>query len=321
MSDPEVLERFRRAAPSRLLRAGSLRGRSFVVRGVANPAWRDLYHNLLTMRWRVFLLVTVSVYAGANLIFALLYWPDTRGLTNARPASFVDALNFSVETLGTIGYGVMAPRDGYTNTLVAAEAFTSIFLTAVLTGLIFARVSRPSARVLFSHIAVIADFEGRPTFMLRTANQRANQILEAEATLSLARQLVTEEGVTMRVFDPMTLRRARSPLFAVSWTVMHVIDEASPLYGRDAAWLRDIKAEFLVTVAGVDEASAQRVHARTSYVADEIVWGRHFADIITPPDGPDGRWTIDYTRFHDLRASEPAPRVRPGGMDDDVRRP
>ncbi len=306
MSDPDALERFRRAQPSRLLRT-SAAARRFDVRGGRNPAWRDLYHNLLTMPWWAFIGVVVAVYAGANLLFALMYWPDTRGLTNARPQSFTDALNFSVETLGTIGYGVMAPRDGYTNALVAAEAFTSIFLTAVLTGLIFARVSRPSARVLFSRIAVIADFEGRPTLMLRAANQRANQILEAEATLSLARQLITDEGVTMRVFEPMSLRRARSPLFAVSWTIMHVIDAASPLHGRDDAWMREIGAEFLVTVAGIDEASSQRVHARTSYVADEIAWGRHFADIITPPDGPDGRWTVDYTRFHDLRPAEPAP--------------
>ena len=306
MSEADLLERYRRARPSRLFRTGTARSRNFVVRGDSNPAWRDIYHNLLIMPWWAFVMVVGAVYVGANLLFACLYWPDTHGLTNARPNSFVDALNFSVETLGTIGYGVMAPRDGYCNALVAAEAFTSIFLTAVLTGLIFSRVSRPTARVLFSNIAVLAEFEGRPTLMLRAANQRANQMLEAEATLTLSRQMVTDEGVFMRVFDPMTLRRARSPLFAVSWTIMHVIDETSPLQGRDAAWMRDIQAEFLVTVAGLDEATSQRVHARTSYMADEIVWGRHFADVITPPEGPDGRWTIDYTRFHDVREDESA---------------
>lgn len=297
----DLLERYRRAKPTRLVRGGGATRRNFVVRGDSNPAWRDVYHNLLTMPWWGFVAVVGAVYLGVNLVFALLYWPDTRGLSNARPHSFVDAFNFSIETLGTIGYGAMAPRDGYTNALVAAEAFTSIFLTAVLTGLIFSRVSRPSARVIFSRVAVIAEFEGRPTLMLRAANQRANQILEAEATLTLARQLVTDEGVGMRVFAPMALRRGRSPLFAISWTVMHTIDEASPLHGRDDAWLREVGAEFLVTVAGVDETSSQRVHARTSYVADEIVWGRHFADIITPPADGVGRWTIDYSKFHDVR--------------------
>ena len=175
----------------------------------------------------------------------------------------------------------------------------------MLTGLIFSRVSRPSARIMFSRVAVVAGYEGRPTLMMRAANQRANQILEAEATLTLARRVVTPEGATMRVFDPLSLRRARSPLFAISWTVMHVIDESSPLHGRDAAWLEKIEAEFLLTVAGMDETSAQRVHARNSYTADEIAWGRDFADIITPPDEEGGRWTIDYSRFHDLK---PAPQ-------------
>ena len=301
-----LMERYRSARPARLAQTDPARRRSFVVRGDHNPAWRDVYHNLLTMRWWTFVLAAALVYTGANLVFAVLYWPDTQGLTGARPHSFVDALNFSVETLGTIGYGAMAPHDGYTNVLVATEAFTSIFLTAVLTGLTFARVSRPSARILFSDVAVIAPFEGRPTLMMRAANQRANQILEAEATLTLASQLVTD-GVFMRVFAPMTLRRARSPLFAVSWTMMHVIDETSPLHGRDDAWMRQVSAEFIVTVAGVDETSSQRVHARTSYMADELVWGRHFADIITPPGDGEGRWTIDYTRFHDVRPAEPSP--------------
>ena len=304
--DASPLQKFRRATPVRLTRTRADARRTFIVRGDRNPAWRDAYHTLLTMPWWAFVATAAVVYMSANLVFALLYWPDTAGLAGARPRSFVDALNFSVETLGTIGYGAMSPHDGYTNALVAAEAFTSIFLTAVLTGLIFSRVARPSARVLFSRVAVIADFEGRPTLMLRAANRRANQMLEAEATLTLARRLVTDEGVAMRVFDPLSLRRARSPLFAITWTIMHVIDEASPLHGRDAAWLKTIGAEFLLTVAGVDETSAQRVHARTSYVADEIVWGRHFADIITPPDEDGGRWVIDYSRFHDVRPAEPA---------------
>ena len=309
--DASPLHKLRRAAPPRLSRLGASARRTFIVRGDRNPAWRDVYHNLLTMPWWAFIVTAGAVYVGANLVFAALYWPDTAGLNGARAGSFVDALNFSVETLGTIGYGAMSPHDGYTNALVAAEAFTSIFLTAVLTGLIFSRVSRPSARVLFSRVGVVADFEGRPTLMMRAANQRANQILEAEATLTLARRVVTDEGVAMRVFDPLALRRARSPLFAISWTIMHVIDESSPLHGRGPAWLETIDAEFLLTVAGMDETSAQRVHARTSYVGDEIVWGRHFADIITPPDEEGGRWVIDYSRFHDVKPAGPAPGANP----------
>ena len=298
--DASHLEAFRRAELSRIVGTDGAR-RNFVVRGGGFGAWTDLYHNLLTMSWWSFMASMAAVYLAVNLGFACLYWPDTGGLSGGRPHNFVDAFNFSVETLGTIGYGALAPRAPYVNGLVTAEAFTSIFLTAVLTGLIFSRVSRPTARVLFSNVAVLAAFEGRQTLMLRAANQRANQILEAEATLTLARRLITPEGVVMRVFEEMRLRRARSPLFAISWTIMHHIDEASPIHGLDDAALREMGAEFLVTVAGIDETSSQRVHARHSYVASEIVWGRHFVDVVTPPDDGTDRWVIDYSKFHDVR--------------------
>ena len=310
--DSDRLDAFRRAELTRIVRTDNPR-RNFVVRGEENPAWRDIYHTLLTMRWWVFVATMASVYLAVNLLFAIAYWPDTQGLAGGRAHSFVDAFNFSVETLGTIGYGAMSPRDGYVNLLVTMEAFTSIFLTAVLTGLIFSRVSRPTARMLFSKVAIIAPFEGKPTLMFRAANQRANQILEAEATLTLARRLITQEGVAIRVFEEMRLRRSRSPLFAISWTVMHPIEPDSPIHGMTEADLREIGAEFMVTVAGVDETSSQRVHGRHSYITDEIVWDRQFADVVTPPADGVGRWTIDYGKFHDLKPEAPAVTSPSGG--------
>lgn len=303
--DTPELQAFRKADLQRIVRTDGAR-RNFVVKGGRNDAWTDVYHNLLTMPWWGFVAMTAAIYLAVNLLFATLYWPDTQGLAGGRPHSFPDAFNFSVETLGTIGYGALAPKDPYVNALVTMEAFTSIFLTAALTGLIFSRVSRPTARVMFSNIAVLTQFEGEPMLMFRAANTRANQMLEAEATMTLAWRLITREGVPLRQFDELKLRRARSPLFAISWTIMHPIDEASPLYGKDEAWLREIGAEFLVTVAGVDETSSQRVHARHSYVPDEIVWGRDFADVVIPPPEGTGRWTIDYGKFHDLRPTNPA---------------
>ncbi len=311
--DAPDLDAFRKAELARIVRTDGAR-RNFVVRGGPKDDWRDVYHYLLTMTWSAFVATMAGVYLGVNLLFALAYWPDTQGLAGGRPHSFVDAFNFSVETLGTIGYGALSPHDGYVNALVTTEAFTSIFLTAVLTGLIFSRVSRPTARMLFSNVAVVADFEGKRTLMFRAANQRANQILEAEATLTLARRLITQEGVGIRVFEEMRLRRARSPLFAISWTIMHPIDPDSPIHGMDDAALREIGAEFLVTVAGIDETSSQRVHGRHSYVADEIVWNRHFVDVVTPPTDGTGRWTIDYSKFHDVREETPALATTPGGQ-------
>ncbi len=300
--DAPDLDAFRKAELGRIVRTDGAR-RNFVVHGGPKDGWRDVYHYLLTMPWWAFVATMAGVYLGVNLLFALAYWPDTQGLSGGRAHSFPDAFNFSVETLGTIGYGALSPHDPYVNTLVTAEAFTSIFLTAVLTGLIFSRVSRPTARMLFSRVAVVADFDGQRTLMFRAANQRANQILEAEATLTLARRLVTAEGVPIRVFEEMKLHRSRSPLFAISWTIRHPIDAESPIHGMGEAELRDIGAEFLVTVAGVDETSSQRVHGRHSYVTDEIVWDRQFVDVVTPPADGVGRWIIDYSKFHDVRAA------------------
>ena len=308
MSEPnESMQRLRRIPVPRIVGADDRR-RRLVVKGGPRDSWRDLYYLLLTKTWLAFMGIVAAVYLGTNLVFALAYWPDTAGLANGRPHSFADAFNFSVETLGTIGYGVLAPRDLYTNALVTLEAFTSISLTAVLTGLIFARVSRPTARVLFSNIALITDFEGQRTLMLRAANQRTNQILQAQATMSLAHQVLTPEGVGIRRLDELPMRRARSPLFALTWTLMHTIDETSPLHGIDDAALRDMQAEFVVMLSGVDETLAQQVHARRSYIADEIRWDRHFEDVLTPLDEDGSRWMIDYTRFHDLR---PLPEPRP----------
>jgi inward rectifier potassium channel len=169
---------------------------------------------------------------------------------------------------------------------------------AVLTGIIFARVSRPTARVMFSRWATITLHEGKPTLIFRCANERANQILDAEVTVNLARQDVTQEGMRIRRLLDMKVVRSRSPLFALSWMILHEIDESSPLFGATPESLAEDKVEILVIVAGVDETFAQRIHARHSYVPTEIAWNRRLADVLTI--GADGHRVIDYTRFHTL---------------------
>ena len=190
----------------------------------------------------------------------------------------------------------MAPRDIYANLVVTTESFVGLFSVAVATGLIFARVSRPTARVMFSNRAVITDFDGRRMLIFRCANERANQILEAEITVSAARQAVTQEGYTVRRMHDLQVVRSRSSLFALTWMVMHPIDESSPLYGADRARLTADKVEVIVVLAGIDETFAQRIHARHSYMPSEIVWDRQFADILSI--GDNGQRVIDYHRFH-----------------------
>jgi inward rectifier potassium channel len=268
------------------------------VRGLRRRRWTDLYHQLLTLGWGGFLLVWVLVYLGANLVFATLFWLDSGGLSGARPGSFEDAFFFSVQTLGTIGYGVISPKSRFANVVVACESFFSFGISALSTGLIFARVSRPTARVMFSRYAVVTPVNGTSTLLFRAANERQNQVLEAEVTVTLARSLITAEGVTYRAFQGLTLKRSRSPFFALSWSVMHVIDETSPLFNQTQETLIADRAEIVVVLAGVDETLAQRIHARHSYLPHEIVWSRRFADIIQT--GDDGQTVIDFGRFHDL---------------------
>ncbi len=268
------------------------------VLGLDRPRFQDLYHRLLEMSWRRFFLLWVAIYLGVNLVFAALYWLDPGGVAGARPWSFQDAFFFSVQTLGTIGYGAMAPHSTVANLLVTAEAFFSLALTAVGTGMIFARISRPTARVMFSRAAVVTMRNGLPTLMFRAANTRANQILEAQVSVNLARTSTTLEGVTYRGFLALQMVRDRSPLFALTWTVMHVIDETSPLYGCDHESLLEEQAELIIVLSGTDETFAQRIHARHSYLPHEIHWNRSFVDILTMDDN--GRRVIDYGRFHDL---------------------
>jgi inward rectifier potassium channel len=268
----------------------------------------DLYHQLLTASWPRFLTLSALTYLAINGVFALLFWVDRAGVAGGALKSgtgmsvalgaFADAFFFSVQTFGTIGYGGMAPADLYTNLLVTVESFVGLGAVAVLTGIIFARVSRPTARVMFSDWATITRFEGQPTLIFRCANERANQILDAEVTVSLAQQVVTQEGMRVRRMLDLKVVRSRSPLFALTWMILHVIDEASPLYGATPESLAENKVEILVIVAGVDETFAQRIHARHSYVPAEIAWNRRLSDILTV--GADGHRVVDYTRFHTL---------------------
>jgi inward rectifier potassium channel len=169
----------------------------------------------------------------------------------------------------------------------------------VTTGLVFARVSRPTARVLFSEVATVTRFNGVPTLMFRAANKRGNQVLEAQVMINVARQVITAEGHVMRAFFDLPVVRARSPLFLLSWTIMHRLDENSPLYGATAETLLAEHAEIIVVISGVDETFAQRIHARHAYSAEQILWDKQFVDILSVT--PEGMRAIDYRRFHDVR--------------------
>lgn len=286
--NPYVMPRGRKPARGR---------RVAIVRGQDKSRWTDAYHAVLIAPWSVFFLGVTLYFVIVNALFAGLYLLDPGGLEHARHGSFWDAFLFSVQTLGAINYSVMIPKSVYANVVVTGETFFGILNLALITGIMYARFSRPFARIIFSRNAVIVPFDGVPTLMFRAANQRGNQILDASVTLSYAREAMTKEGHVMRRFEELKLVRSRTPLFALSWTVLHQIDEASPLYGQTLESLQDCAAELSVLFSGTDETLADVIYARHSFLPEDIQWNRRFVDVLSV--SPNGRRVVDLRKFHD----------------------
>ena len=225
----------------------------FTVQGMGKwyHHWRDPYHLLLTVPWIGFAGIVSIAYLLLNALFALAYLAGGDGLEGAKPGSFSDAFFFSVQTLASIGYGAIHPKTFYANSIVtilqgrgsANESIASLLLIAVLTGLAFARFSRPIAKVLFSQFILVANQNSQPTLMFRVANERHNFILEATAQMYLIIDEVTNEGAFMRRIHELKLLRERTPSLVLTWTIMHPIDSDSPLYGLTADDLKQRHAK------------------------------------------------------------------------------
>ncbi|MFL6213097.1 MAG: ion channel [Blastocatellia bacterium] len=265
------------------------------------------YHALLMMSWSKFLGVVALLYTAINVAFAFAYImcgpaalsnPPELGLDN----NFLRAFFFSVDTLATIGYGNISPAGVAAHTLVAIEALVGMLGFALITGLVFARFSRPTAQIIFSRTAVIAPYRGTTAFMFRIANARANEIVELGCKVLFAR-FVDEDGQSIRRFYPLELERERVTFFPLSWTVVHPVDERSPLFGLTDDDLRRSSAEFLILLSGMDETFSQTVHTRSSYGAADIVWDARFANVFNLRTGRE-RLTIDVRRLHDIERIE-----------------
>jgi inward rectifier potassium channel len=282
-------------------RDGSPVWKSAEIVGWKPDLTHDFYYFLISTKWPFLLLCFIAIFLGANSLFGELY-ALSGGVQSARPGNFADGFFFSVETMGTIGYGEMTPRTPFAHFLVTLESMFSMLFLAVVTGLVFAKFSRPRARVVFSNVAVVAPRNGVPTLMFRVANERANHIVEAQLRVTVMSNEVTREGERLRRMTDMHLLRDRSSAFILTWTAMHALNEASPLAGMSREVLEGQQAEILVTFTGFDATLAQTIHARYSYVADEILFDRRFADIIQV--FPDGTRRIDFNKFH---LTEPLP--------------
>jgi inward rectifier potassium channel len=276
----------------------SREGRSNLVQyGLRRHFYSDVYHSWLRAPWRVAIAAVTVLYVAVNCLFAAAYLL-VGGVENLDRRAYADAFFFSVQTIATIGYGHMVPISHAANALVTAESLIGLIGTAIATGLMFAKFTRPTARILWSNKMVVAPFEGVPSLMLRVANQRANQVVEAQIRITLLISEETSEGIEIRRSIDLPLRRSLSTVFALSWTVVHPMAPDSPFVTHTREQLIAGRAEVIASLIGLDDAYNQTIHSRHSWGMDEISWNARFVDIMGTL--PDGRLGVDYRNFHNV---------------------
>jgi inward rectifier potassium channel len=257
--------------------------------------WRDPYHLALALSWPRFIVLLLGLDLAINFIFALLYWAVPGSIANAHPGSLSDAFFFSLETLATVGYGVMAPATLYGHIISSIEIFSGMTFMAIMTGLVFVRFSRPRARIFYAERAVIGSFNGKPTLMIRIANGRAHAMADASARLSALINEWTREGQFFRRIHDLPLLRTHVPIFGLTWTLMHEIDEKSPLYGYDSAALQKFVTRIFLSIEARDPSLAARVYDSKDYDPTDVLFGHRFVDSVAIDS--EGRTVADLARI------------------------
>ena len=275
--------------------------------------WRDIYRWLLGLRWPQFAAFVGTLYIALNLLFAALYGLQQGSIAGTTGGHwFFDSFFFSVQTLATVGYGHMYPQTLYGHIVTTIEIMSGIFLLAVMTGLIFVRFSRPSARVVFSNSIVIAPFNGKPTLMVRVGNENQHSMVEAEFRIMFSRDEPLVEGGDFRYFYVLKLHFDRLTVFPAALTLRHTIDETSPLYGATPESLESSRVLLIVSVVGIDPVIAAAVQTQKDYSWRDVRFGERFVEMYTEDGG--GRLTVDYGRLHDTEQMEVA--VHSNGYDE-----
>ena len=270
----------------------------FKKKGVSRFDLRDPYRIAVALTWPQFLAVLLALYLSVNFVFAALYWAVPGSVANVRPHSFADNLFFSIETLATVGYGEMYPATPYGRVVAATEIVCGLAFTAILTGLTFVRFSRPRAKLVFAPNPVVAMHNGKPTLMVRIVNGRAVGLSDAKAQLNVLLTETSAEGNLFHRAQELQLDRAHIPIFPLFWTLMHVLDERSPLYGYDAARAIAAKAQVFVLLEARDPTLATTVHDIRNYGPEDIRFGMRYRDAVTTAE--DGTPILDLTRIGEL---------------------
>lgn len=271
------------------------------IGGDAHPL-RDFYHRMMTTSWPFTIAFVFVMYLLGNVVFACVYLALGDAIDHARPHSFEDAFFFSVQTMATIGYGGMTPKGTVANLVVTAEAISGIIAASLTTGLVFAKFSRPTSRVIFSRRALVGVVDGKRVLVFRVANERSNRIMEASMQVVYTRDETTKEGGSLRRMYELQLQRSTSAVFALSWAVFHTIDDSSPLANATPESLEKEQGAIIVSMTGIDETLAQTVHARKAYDWTTIVFGATFVDIFR---NEAGERVMDLSKLHTYVVDEP----------------
>lgn len=268
------------------------------------PIFDDLYHRLLKASWTRFTLTLAMVYVLINLVFGAVYFfLGPEGLTGLKSTNKLDfateTLFFSVQTFSTIGYGTISPTGLVQNIIVSIEAFIGLMSIGLMSGLFFVRFSRPSARVLFSKVALITSYMGKPCVMFRLANARRNQMLDAQIQLYCMMDVYSPEGTHIyKIFD-LAVMRSKSPIFALSWMVIHFIDSDSPFHNLDIEEMKKKKFQMFALASGHDEIFNQTIRARMTYYPEDFVKNKFFVDIVNRTN--EDEWTVDIEKISEIK--------------------
>jgi len=268
------------------------------------------YHAMLTMPWWQFFAIAALLYLLTNVVFAAGYLACGPGALGSETAgmenhTYLRAFFFSVQTLSTIGYGHVVPIGTAANTFVTLESLVGLFGFAIVTGLLFARFSRPTAKMLFSRHALIAPYQNITALEFRVANARSNELIEVSAKVLISR-FEESGGTRTRRYYPLQLERSSVVFLPLTWTVVHPIDASSPLFGETAESMRASQTEILVLLSGFDETFSATVHTRSSYVPEEVLWGYRFVSAFVIPRSAGKKVAVDMRQFDAVEAAQPS---------------